>query len=149
MSIEKIEIEVDLEMDVWKDTQDPRVVVKVDEIVLFDDVLKEDKVIKESIEIEEDTHHSLSVKFYNKQLDDTVVNSDGEIEQDLMLTIKNIKFDGIDLGMIPYNKGILYPNQSNPYAPRGAVKNITNIGWNGVWEMHFSSPTYIWLLENM
>jgi hypothetical protein len=30
-----------------------------------------------------------------------------------------------------------------------SVKNCVNLGWNGKWILPFTSPFYIWLLENI
>jgi len=30
-----------------------------------------------------------------------------------------------------------------------SVKNCVNLGWNGKWVLPFTSPFYIWLLENI
>lgn len=101
---------------------------------------------------------SLVIEFRNKQDDDTVLDSNGEIIDDLLLNIESVEIDEIDLGSLLWTASDYKP--AYPVIYKGvkqregvtlpeSVKNCVNLGWNGHWILPFTSPAYIWLLENI
>jgi hypothetical protein len=100
----------------------------------------------------------LSISFLNKSDHDTVLNAQGNIVNDLLLNIDKIEIDDIDLGTLIWSHSVYEPNYSKSYSHHVAQKgetlpkqvtNCVNLGWNGTWKLSFTSPFYIWLLENM
>jgi hypothetical protein len=86
-----------------------------------------------------------------------VVNDKGDILKDQLLNIKSIEIDEIDIGALVY-EGVYTPDYPEPWATQqrdaGVVlektsKNVTQMGHNGVWTFSFTSPFYMWLLENL
>ena len=82
---------------------------------------------------------------------------DGKITKDQLLHIKSIEIDEIDIGALVY-EGVYTPKYPEPWATQQkqagntlpqSFKNVTNIGHNGRWELGFTSPFYMWLLENL
>ena len=74
-----------------------------------------------------------------------------------MLHIKSIEIDEINIGGLVYN-GVYTPRYPEPWATMQresgtelpeSFKNVTQIGHNGEWKLTFSSPFYMWLLENL
>jgi len=85
------------------------------------------------------------------------VVDNGVIVKDQLLHIKSIEIDEIDIGALVY-AGVYTPQYSEPWATEQAAaghklpesfKNVTAMGHNGRWEFQFSSPFYMWLLENL
>ena len=77
----------------------------------------------------------------------------GEIKKDQMLHIKSIEIDDINLGALVY-EGVYKPTYPEPWASEQndlpeTLKNVTQMGHNGTWTMSFTSPFYMWLLENL
>jgi hypothetical protein len=96
--------------------------------------------------------NSISLIFENKGPRDTIENEDKtSIIKDMLLNIVDIEFDDISLGNLLYELGE-YKTDA-PVTINGEettlVKNCVNLGWNGVWTLHFTSPFYIWMLENV
>lgn len=89
--------------------------------------------------------HVLQIRLENKSDRDTVVDLNNVITQDMLLNIKSIEVDGIDLGNIIWNKS--YFEGDEPDRPR--LDNCVNLGWNGSYILQFTSPFYLWLLENI
>jgi len=92
----------------------------------------------------------------NKNKKQTVVE-DGKIVKDQLLHIKSIEIDEIDIGSLVY-EGIYKPEYPEPWATQQAetgnklpetLKNVTQMGHNGTWTLSFTSPFYMWLLENL
>jgi hypothetical protein len=87
-----------------------------------------------------------------------VIDSDGNIIQDLLLNIDTIEIDQIELGPLKWSLSEYYPEYPERYKSdvfrKGetlpeSVNNCVNLGWNGTWKLPFTSPFYIWLLENI
>ena len=92
-----------------------------------------------------------------KDKNQTIVNDKGHLLKDQMLHIKSMEIDEIDIGALVY-EGIYTPHYPEPWATqqrkdgvelRESFKNVTQMGHNGEWKFTFSSPFYMWLLENL
>jgi hypothetical protein len=93
--------------------------------------------------------HSLKIRLENKTDSDTkVVN--GEVVNDMLLNIDDITFDDISLGNLLWSAEY-YPDRPKQYNGQIVTKleNCVNLGWNGTWVLKFTSPFYIWLLEQL
>jgi hypothetical protein len=88
----------------------------------------------------------LVIQLLNKDNSDTVENADKTaIVKDMLLHIKSIEIDEIDLGSLPWSKGTFVAQ--DPARP--TLANCVDLGWNGDWCLEFDSPFYIWLLESL
>lgn len=88
----------------------------------------------------------LQIRLENKNNSDTVENQDKTaIVKDLLLNIRSIEIDEIDLGNLIYSKSKFTGDD----ASRPVLDNCVDLGWNGTWTLTFESPFYIWLLENI
>ena len=88
----------------------------------------------------------LKIRLENKDWTDTVQNNDKTaILKDMLLNIKSVEIDEIDLGNLIYSKSQFVGNE----ADRPVLTQCVDLGWNGSWELPFESPFYIWLLENI
>lgn len=91
----------------------------------------------------------LAISLENKSNADVVKdNDDGDdfvIVKDLQLNIKSIEIDDINLGNLIYSHSTF--TGDDPARP--VLNNCIDLGWNGTWTLKFSSPFYIWLLENV
>jgi hypothetical protein len=92
--------------------------------------------------------HVLKLTLKNKCVDHTTVNSAGEIVSDSVLEISDIAFDGIPLGQIVSNKTV-YTHDFNGSGVMSDHRFFGTMGCNGTVTLKFSTPIYIWLLENM
>jgi hypothetical protein len=89
---------------------------------------------------------TLKVRLENKEDSDTVENEDKTaIIQDMLLHIRSVEIDEIDLGNLVYTKTLFVADDPN----RPTLDKCQDLGWNGAWTMTFESPFYIWLLENI
>jgi hypothetical protein len=102
--------------------------------------------------------NSLIIEFNNKAVHDTVMDSNGTIIQDLLLNIDSVEIDEIDTGSLLWTASKYQPNYPEMYKIKTAqsgqelsesITNCVNLGWNGRWSLSFTSPYYIWLLENL
>jgi hypothetical protein len=114
-------------------------------------------LIEFEYDFEEGKSYELVIKRSGKSRKQTVVDDEGNIHRDQLLHIKKIEIDEIDIGALVY-EGVYTPIYPEPWATQQkeagnelaeTLKNITRMGHNGTWSLRFSSPFYIWLLENL
>ena len=99
-----------------------------------------------TLALAEDSPHLLEIKLLNKTDDDVVQSQDQtEIVKDMLLNIESISIDDIELGQIKWDQSEFVAEDPD----RPTLKNCVNLGWNGSYQLKFSSPFYLWLLEKM
>jgi len=97
---------------------------------------------------DDDGDHELRFVLKNKQSDHTQVDAAGTIITDATVTVNGIEFDGIDCD---YLTTVLaqYQHDFNGTGDSTTQKFYGELGCNGTVKLKFSTPIYIWLLENM
>lgn len=143
-SSEPIDIKITLSSTYWNNP--PKAKVLLNENLIFDGIITELKVIEYSCLLNEGSH-KIIVELYDKDKYQTVLEN-GKIIKDQLLNINNITFDEIDIGHLIWTKSNYYPTIKDPLQEY-PFKNCVNLGWNGAWEFEFTTPIYIWLLENI
>ena len=159
MATEKLKFKLELYATMWD--QPPHAEILIDDKMHFkgDITGTEEKpnVIELEQELEEGKEHSLVLMRSGKGPDQTIVNDKGDILKDQLLQIKNIEIDEIDIGALVY-EGVYTPHYPEPWATQQrnsgvelpeSLKNVTTMGHTGKWRFKFSSPFYMWLLENL
>lgn len=102
-------------------------------------------IVEFDVELEEGPA-TLNIRLENKDDTDVVQSADKtEILQDLLLNIKTVEIDEIDLGNLVFTKSQFVGDDST----RPVLDKCVDLGWNGTWTLPFESPFYIWLLENI
>ena len=78
----------------------------------------------------------------------TVIDDNGSVVSSPMLTIADVKFENIDLGYVFLEKARYYHNYN------GSADDIEDLffgsmGCNGSVSFKFTTPLFLWLLENV
>ena len=107
-------------------------------------VSAETEIIEFSADIEDDQEHILEIRLENKTNRDTVTKND-EIVKDTLLNIDSIAIDDIELGELKWSMSEFVADDPS----RPTLLRCVNLGWNGSYRLKFTSPFYLWLLENM
>jgi hypothetical protein len=79
----------------------------------------------------------------NKNEANTKIDQQGNILEDTLVTIKELKINDIDLKSI-MESHCVYHTQS-----QGTLKQTLVLGLNGSWELDVDVPIYDWLLEKL
>jgi len=158
MSIEKLKFKLELYSTRWDKA--PRAEILINEHNHYNQEItgteKEPTVIEFEHELKEGEKYRLIINRSGKDTRQTVVEN-GQIIKDQLLHIKSIEIDEIDIGALVYS-GLYTPKYPEPWASEQAAagnklpesfKNVTAMGHNGRWELDFTSPFYMWLLENL
>jgi hypothetical protein len=97
---------------------------------------------------DDDAEHELRFVMKNKTFDHTELDADGNIVRDARITISNLKFDQIELGQIVTRQAV-YTHNFNGTQEETNEKFYGEMGCNGTVSIKFTTPIYLWLLENM
>lgn len=97
-------------------------------------------------DVEENQEHCIKVRLLNKDDSDTVESEDkSSIVKDMLLNIHNIEIDDISLEHLLWTASSFVGDDPE----RPVLKRCVNLGWNGTYNLPFTSPFYLWLLENL
>jgi len=140
MDTEKVSIEINLSSKYWDVI--PRVKVKLDSVVLFQGEISEPVKVTHDVNLTEG-NHEIEVILTNKDGRRDTVIEDGKIIKDMLVTVDSVLLDDIDLGYLITTKSSYVTTEGESYS------NMTSLGWNGSWTLPFTSPVYMWLLENL
>ena len=159
MATEKLKFKLELYATMWDKPPHAEILIKDHSFFKSDITGTEQKpnVIEFQHELEEGKEFNLTINRSGKQLNQTVVNENGDLLKDQMLHIKAMEIDEIDMGALVY-EGVYTPHYPEPWATQQhkagvelpkSLKNVTVMGHNGQWNFKFTSPFYMWLLENL
>ena len=95
-----------------------------------------------------DGEHELRVVLTGKTSDHTQIDQAGTIIKDATLTISNFEIDDLDVSQLFFEKGV-YTHDFNGTQPEIVDTFFGVAGCNGTISFSFSTPIYLWLLENM
>jgi hypothetical protein len=135
-SIDSSDKKIPLGTEVWIDDTCVINVEHVDQVVCFSHQLDE-----------EEGEHELRIVLKHKTEAHTDVNEEGEIVRDARLIISDIKFDEVVLGHTFLEKTI-YKHDFNGSGDAVEDQFFGEMGCNGNVSLKFSTPAYLWLLEN-
>ncbi len=134
------------------DTSDPECLLGV-EIWLDDAVLLSNSHVQEKITFshdipDDDGEHELRIVMLGKTSEHTKIDEAGNIVKDATLQISNVVIDDIDVNQLFLEKCV-YTHNFNGTQPEIADTFHGVAGCNGIISFEFSTPIYLWLLENM
>lgn len=141
---ESVEIKIDLDAQGW-DARYPCAKVYIDDQLIFDKMVTATVTVPWSGNLDEGDH-VIAIEMYGKRDGDTVQDKDGNIVDDVLLNIGKVFVDEVDLDLLTWSKSKYMP--LGEYSP-DLVEDCVDLGWNGRWELTFSSPVYLWLLDNL
>ena len=159
MATEKLKFKIELFATHWNKIPTVEILINNDSKFSAEISETEDKpkLIEFEHEFEEEKSYNLVLKRGGKTNNQTIVNEKGDILKDQLLHIKSIEVDEIDIGGLVF-EGVYEPSYPEPWATQQkeagtelpkTLKNVTQMGHNGTWTFTFTSPFYMWLLENL
>lgn len=123
--------------EVWVDQHCVINCEHVDSAILFEHTLDDT-----------DGEHELRIVMKHKQAAHTRLDDQGNITQDAVLTVSDLEFDSIDIMQITTDRAE-YCHDFNGSQPAGKHRFYGDMGCNGTVSLKFTTPVYLWLLENM
>jgi len=152
LKLETVNIKVDLSI-ITHDavSEHPFVNVSLNGFPKFGEICERDTVVEFDVEIEDDTENFLTIEYMNKNAkQDVILGEDGVPVTDKRVIINSISFDDIELDFFQLADPDTF--QYEPIDPEGVEASgfdATKLAWNGKTTLRFTTPVYIWLLENL
>jgi hypothetical protein len=146
LNTESIKFRVGLSGIYWN--KKPSYSVGVNGTVYKTGIISAESGVTEHVEFEceiPEGDNRLEITLSNKEDSDVVQNQDkSAIVNDLLLNIESVEIDEIDLGSLKWTASEFVPVDTT----KPTLKSCVNLGWNGTYSLAFTSPFYLWLLEN-
>jgi hypothetical protein len=130
----------------------PKVSISLNHQQVFDQSIVEDTDIAFTTDLEDDSQHELHIMLYGKTEDDTNIATNGEIFEDTLVFINDIKFEDISIFKVLESKECkewYYEHDCNGLEEFEKYPVRDTMGCNGSVVIKFTTPMYLWLLENM
>lgn len=115
---------------------------------IFDTEHVDSTVECQTVFSDDDGEHELQFVMKNKTIDQTQIDETGAILKDACLTISDVAFEGIELGHM-FIEQTHYTHDFNDTQSEITEKFYGSMGCNGTVSLRFTTPIYLWLLENM
>ena len=96
----------------------------------------------------DDQSHVLEFVLSGKLPEHTRITEQGEITSDVRVRIQDIAFDDISIDLI-VSELAEYHHNFNGTQPSIVDRFYGEMGCNGMVRLQFTTPIYLWLLENM
>ena len=141
--MEKVKFSITLGSDYQ--TVPPRARVTIADRKIFEGPVSGDILIIDPAELENDSNFQLRIELLDKQPEHTILDVQGNILKDSILTIKKIIIEDIEI------QSNLSLDQEKFYYEHSGGKHqlYDSLGVNGTAVINFSTPFYIWLLETI
>ena len=125
------------------------IAVWINDVCVFETAhLKEPHRFSHDINDDDEREHELRVVMSGKSAEHTKIDDAGNILKDVLVLISNVDVDGIDINQVFLDKTV-YTHDFNGTQSEIADTFHGCMGCNGALSMRFSTPVYLWLLENM
>jgi hypothetical protein len=136
--IDTTDADCPLGIEIWIDNKQIFDCVHVTETINFSHDFNDD----------DDGEHTLKFVMKGKTAEHTQINNSGEIIKDSRLIVQKVSFDEIELGRLLSDHAV-YTHDFNGAGPLSQDKFYNDMGCTGTVSLTFTTPIYIWLLENM
>ena len=133
------------------DTNSPGLTVSViinDHVLYRGDPSGSTVVVDYDINDDDISDHSFIIELANKTEAHCEVNDHGDIVKDTVVTLHSIKFDDVDITEI-MRRVSRYRHDFNGTGQTIEEPLTGTMGCNGTVTFDFTSPVYLWILENM
>jgi hypothetical protein len=122
--------------------------VWIDDTCVFDQNHVAEPVVVSHEFSDDDGEHVLRITLKNKLPEHTRIDAQGNIVSDALLGVTAISFDEIDCTQIVQDISV-YRHNLNGNGPEIEDQFFGDLGCNGSVKLKFTTPVYLWLLENM
>jgi len=148
--MEQIKFKIDLGIITHDDVvEHPFVNISVNGYPKFGEIIEKDKTIEFNLEVEENTKNSLTVEYSNKDPKTDVVFDGDNIIKDKRIEIKSLTINDIELDFFTFNTEDTLSYESFDGKEKHTGFQASKLSWNGRTTLKFTTPVYIWLLENL
>ena len=136
--IDTSDAECPLGIEIWLDNV----------VLLSNNYVKEKISFTYNINDSDDGDHELRIVINGKTSEHTKIDETGNIIKDATLQVSNVVIDGLDFSQL-FLDNCVYTHNFNDTQAEIEDLFYGVAGCNGTISFRFSTPIYLWLLENM
>ena len=150
--MEQIKFKIELGIITHDDVEEhPFVNISVNGYPKFGEILEKDKVVEFNVDLDENTENFLKIEYNNKDPKvDVVLGDDNKPVLDKRVEIKKIILNDIELDFFAFDQEDFLefiPVDSDGKTTVGF--EATKLSWNGCTTLKFTTPIYLWFIENL
>ena len=120
--------------------------VRFDQQIIFDQLVNQHVQIRHEFDDSIDQEHTLEIELQGKTPEHTRIDHQDNIIEDSTIRVDDMALDDIPLGFLAIETAT-YTHNNNGNSEQVSVPFYLNMGCNGVAQLKFTSPVYLWLLE--
>jgi hypothetical protein len=95
----------------------------------------------------EGNEYRLEIELSGKNETHTVVDEEGNITSDVRVIVNGFELDGVNIDQLVFEKS-RYSHDFNGSQPATVDQFFGDMGCNGTVEFSWTTPVFVWLLEN-
>ena len=149
--MEKVNFKIDLKIITHDEVKEhPFVNISINGFPQFGEICDKDTLVDIDVEVQDDTDNFLSIEYMNKDPITDVVFNNTEIIKDKRVEISSIFVNDVQLNIFALDDPDLLSYVPIDTSGKSSIGfPATKLSWNGRTTLKFSTPIYIWLLENL
>jgi hypothetical protein len=129
-------VKFDIELSGTFKTKIPEFSIYINENKIIQDKVSDSKTFSFEVDLEENKEYTLIINFLNKN---------NYHDSSSFLNIEKITIDDIEIENLKWFASEFVSKDPR----REKLDKCVNLGWNGRYQIKFTSPVYLWLLENL
>tara|TARA_R110000868_G_scaffold44225_6_gene147900 strand:+ start:2431 stop:2880 length:450 start_codon:yes stop_codon:yes gene_type:complete len=148
--METVNIKLDLSVITHNAVKEhPHIMVTANGITYFDKICSNDTVISFDMEVEDGRDYAVEVIYDNKNFKtDVILDENGIVLADKRVVINTISIDDIELYPYTLDDATLTYESTDNIEFTNSGRRAADLSWNGKTTFKFTTPAYVWLLEN-
>lgn len=148
--MEKINFKIDLNIITHEDVKEhPFVNISINGYPQFGEILSKSTIVDIDVEIQQNTDNFLTIEYMNKDPENDVIYNETSILKDKRVEIKSISINDIELDYFSFENKDTLSYESLDGKEKHLGFDATKLSWNGRTTLKFTTPIYIWILENL
>ena len=151
MDKSKVRLKIDLDIITHEGVKEhPFINISLNGFPQFGEILDKPTVVEIEVEIEDNTENFLTIEYMNKEAAIDVIYNESSIVKDKRVEIKGISMDDIDLDFFAFDIEDTLSYESIEDPTKNSIGfEATKLSWNGRTTFKFTTPVYLWILENI
>lgn len=149
--MEKVKFKINLDIITHEDVKEhPFVNISINGYPQFGKILSKPTTVDIDVEIQDETENFLTIEYMNKDPKLDIVFENNNIIKDKRVEIKSVLVNDIELDLLSNDLfKVLSYDTIDPQGRNTTGFEATKLSWNGRTTLKFTTPIYIWLLENL
>ena len=148
--MEKVNFKIDIDIVTHDSVKEhPFVNISVNGHPKYGEILNKSTLVEIDVDLADDSDNVLTIEYLNKDPVNDVIYDESKILKDKRVEVKKISINDIEIGYHSFDNSntFIYESLDGKVIHKGF--EASKLSWNGRTSLKFSTPIYIWILENI